>query len=230
MTRFRVAVVALLSVMAFSLVAQNRDWANLQRFDNDNKTLIKQGPDKRRVVFLGNSITEGWASQRPEFFSSNDFVGRGISGQTSSQFLARFRNDVINLQPKLVVINAGTNDIAENTGVYNEELTFGNIVSMVELAKANGIKVILTTVLPAARFGWNPSITDSSEKIIKLNARVAEYAKQNKIPFVDYYTPMVHGADHALNPAYSKDGVHPTAEGYEVMEAVILPAVRKIVK
>lgn len=230
MTRFRVAMVALLSVMAFSLVAQNRDWANLQRFDNDNKALIKQGPDKRRVVFLGNSITEGWASQRPEFFSSNDFVGRGISGQTSSQFLARFRNDVINLQPKLVVINAGTNDIAENTGVYNEELTFGNIVSMVELAKANGIKVILTTVLPAARFGWNPSITDSSEKIIKLNARVAEYAKQNKIPFVDYYTPMVHGADHALNPAYSKDGVHPTAEGYEVMEAVILPAVRKIVK
>lgn len=230
MTNFRLSLVVALSTLTLSLSAQNKDWANHGRFEKDNVELIKKGPDNRRVVFMGNSITEGWAAQRPEFFSSNDFVGRGISGQTSYQFLVRFRDDVINLKPKAVVINAGTNDVAENTCPYNEDRTFGNIVSMVELAKANNIKVILTTVLPAAGFGWNRAITDSSDKIAKLNKRLSEYAKKNKIPFVDYYTPLVHGDNRALNPAYSNDGVHPTAKGYEVMEATVLPVIRKIVK
>ena len=164
---------------------------------------------------MGNSITEGWVRTHPDFFKTNGYIGRGISGQTSYQFLLRFREDVINLSPALVVINAGTNDVAENTGAYNEDYTFGNIASMAELAKANKIKVILTSVLPAA------------QKIQSLNARIEAYAKANKIPFVNYYQPMVVGENKALNPQYTKDGVHPTGEGYDIMEALIKQAIEK---
>ena len=209
------------------MAQKNNDWARLGRYAKANKELPAPAKKEKRVVFMGNSITEGWVKIRPDFFEENGYIGRGISGQTSYQFVVRFRPDVINLKPKLVVINAGTNDVAENTGPFDLQTTFGNIVSMVELAKANKIKVILTSVLPAAKFGWNKSIKDAPAKIEALNALIKEYAKKNKIPYVDYYTPMVTGADRALNPAYSKDGVHPTAAGYEVMEALIKPAIDK---
>lgn len=176
---------------------------------------------------MGNSITEGWVNTHRSFFTDNGYIGRGIGGQTSYQFLLRYREDVINLSPALVVINAGTNDVAENTGPYNEDYTFGNIVSMVELARANKIKVILTSTLPAASFGWNPSIKDGAEKIASLNARIENYAKKHKIPFVDYYQAMVVGDNRALNPAYTNDGVHPTAEGYTIMEKLIKKAIDK---
>ena len=217
--------------LAFSsmevMAQKNNDWARLGRYAKANKELPAPAKKEKRVVFMGNSITEGWVKIRPDFFEENGYIGRGISGQTSYQFVVRFRPDVINLKPKLVVINAGTNDVAENTGPFDLQTTFGNIVSMVELAKANKIKVILTSVLPAAKFGWNKSIKDAPAKIEALNALIKEYAKKNKIPYVDYYTPMVIGADRALNPAYSKDGVHPTAAGYEVIEALIKPAIDK---
>lgn len=207
--------------------AQNQDWGGLNRYAQANQELPAPGKKEKRVVFLGNSITEGWANLRPDFFTTNGYIGRGIGGQTSYQYLVRFREDVINLQPKLVVINAGTNDVAENTGPYNEDYTFGNILSMVELAQAHGIKVILTSTLPAAAFAWNPRIKDAADKIAALNARVKAYAKEHKIPYVDYYQEMVHGQERALNPAYTKDGVHPTVEGYEVMERLIKPAIDK---
>ena len=217
--------------LAFSsmevMAQKNNDWARLGRYEKANKELPAPAKKEKRVVFMGNSITEGWVKIRPDFFEENGYIGRGIGGQTSYQFVVRFRPDVINLKPKLVVINAGTNDVAENTGPFDLQNTFGNIVSMVELAKTNKIKVILTSVLPAAKFGWNKSIKDAPAKIEALNALIKEYAKKNKIPYVDYYTPMVTGADRALNPAYSKDGVHPTAEGYEVMEALIKPVIDK---
>ena len=217
--------------LAFSsmevMAQKNNDWARLGRYAKANKELPAPTKKEKRVVFMGNSITEGWVRIRPDFFKENGYVGRGISGQTSYQFVVRFRPDVINLNPKLVVINAGTNDVAENTGPFDLQTTFGNIVSMVELAKANKIKVILTSVLPAAKFKWNKNITDAPDKIEALNALIKEYAKKHKIPYVDYYTPMVTGPERALNPAYSKDGVHPTAEGYEVMEALIKPVIDK---
>ena len=207
--------------------AQEKDWANLQRYAQQNAELPKPDKNEKRVVFMGNSITEGWVNTHPDFFKSNGYIGRGIGGQTSYQFLVRFREDVINLSPALVVINAATNDIAENTGAYHEDRTFGNIVSMVELAKANHIKVILPTTLPAAAFGWNPSIKDAPQKIQSLNARIEAYAKANKIPFVNYYQPMVVGENKALNPQYTKDGVHPTSEGYDIMEPLIKNAIEK---
>ena len=177
---------------------------------------------------MGNSITEGWVNTHPDFFTDNGYIGRGISGQTSYQFLLRFREDVIKLLPTLVVINAGTNDIAENTCPYNEEYTFGNIVSMVELAQAHKIKVILTSTLPAASFGWNPSVLDAQAKILSLNARLKKYARKHKIMYVDYYEKMVYGENGALNPQYTKDGVHPTSEGYLVMEELIKKAIDKV--
>lgn len=212
------------------LSAQNRDWANLNRYEKENIELQQQENNGRRVVFMGNSITEGWVNIHPDFFKNNGYIGRGISGQTSYQFLVRFREDVINLSPAVVVINAATNDVAENTGTYSEDRTFGNIVSMVELAQANNIKVILTTTLPAAAFGWNKSITDAPQKIAALNARLQQYAKKNRIPFVDYYSEMVVGENKALNPQYTKDGVHPTAEGYDVMEELVQKAIAKVLR
>ncbi|MBQ8443668.1 MAG: SGNH/GDSL hydrolase family protein [Bacteroides sp.] len=208
--------------------AQKHDeWANYKRYAKANEELPAPAKKEKRVIFMGNSITEGWVKIHPEFFKENNYIGRGISGQTSYQFLLRFRNDVIKLKPKLVIINAGTNDIAENSGPFNIDITFGNIASMAEIAKANKIKVILTSVLPAAGFRWNKKITDAPDRIEALNAKIKAYAKANKIPYVDYYQPMVNGTERALNPAYSKDGVHPTLEGYLVMEALIKPAIDK---
>lgn len=225
-------LVSLLLVMGTApwVSGRQNDWANFERYAKSNQEIISSADTGRRVVFLGNSITDNWASMRPDFFKANGFIGRGISGQTTYQFLSRFRNDVINLHPKLVVINAATNDVAENTHEYNEDMTFGNIVSMVELAKANNIKVILTTTLPAAAFGWNRAITDGPSKIQALNKRLAEYAKKNKIPFVDYYSVLVDEDGVTLPVKYSNDGVHPTEAGYEIMEATVLPVIRKIVK
>lgn len=185
--------------------------------------------EQRQVVFLGNSITEGWAHQRPEFFKGNGFIGRGISGQTSYQFVLRFRQDVIDLHPQIVVINTATNDIAENTHPYDEDRTFANIETMVELARANRIKVIFTTTLPAAKFGWNPRITDGADKIARLNERIRKYAEKHNIPFVDYYSKMVVDEERALNPAYSNDGVHPTQAGYAVMEPLVKAVIDQMI-
>ena len=226
MKRFFIAALAAASMMAAS--ADNRDWGNFGRYAQSNEEVKAAPASERKVVFMGNSITEGWVNAHPEFFKKNGFVGRGISGQTSFQYLVRFRSDVVNLHPEVVVINAGTNDVAENTQTYNEDLTMDNIMSMVELAQAAGIKVILASTLPAAAFGWNPSITDAAAKISSLNARVAKYAAEKGIPFVDYYSAMVTSdGKGALRSDLSGDGVHPTPQGYDVMEAIVLPVIAK---
>ena len=226
----RNTLLLIISIFSFAELSaqEKRDWPNLGRYAQENAELQSTATVKGRVIFMGNSITEGWVNEDADFFISNGFVGRGVSGQTSYQFLLRFREDVLKLSPEMVVINAGTNDVAENTGIYNEEYTMGNIISMVELARANGIKVILTSVLPAAAFGWNPTIKDASQKIESLNKRILVYATEERIPYVDYYGAMVYGANKALNPAYTKDGVHPTIEGYKIMEALILKTIDEL--
>jgi len=226
----KVMLAALAAMAMVSVKADDRDWGNFNRYAESNREVMASDASQRRVVFLGNSITDGWASVHPEFFSKNGFVGRGISGQTSYQFLVRFRDDVINLHPQAVVINAATNDVAENTHPYNADRTMGNIISMVELAEANGIKVIMTTTLPAAGFGWNRAITDAPDKIAALNARMKEYAASKGIPFVDYYSAMVtDDGRRALRPELSDDGVHPTPGGYDLMESIVLPVVEQTI-
>ena len=183
------------------------------------------------MVLMGNSITDGWPRVSPQFFKDHPYIiGRGIGGQTSYQFLLRFREDVINLQPKVVVINYGTNDIAENTGAYDEDLTFGNVCSMVELAKYHKCKVVLASCLPAGGFSWRPAITDAMEKIRHLNARVQEYAKKNKIPYVDYFSAMVTPDGKAMRAELAQDnpGVHPNEAGYKIMEGLLLPVIEKL--
>ena len=177
-----------------------------------------------KVVLMGDSITELWAKYHPGFFTDNGIVCAGISGQVSGQMLLRFRSDVIDRHPAVVVINGGTNDIAENQGPYDEDATFGHIVAMVELAQANGIRPVLSSVLPAAGFRWRKSVTDAPDKIASLNARLQAYALENEIPYVNYYAAMV-ALGRVLNPDYTNDGVHPTPAGYDVMEPLLLKAV-----
>lgn len=222
--KFRLFIIlALIITMA---KAQQKDWANLRFYAKENKALSEQIPMSGHVVFMGNSITEFWKDLRPEFFSENPYLDRGISGQTTPQMLLRFRQDVIDLQPKAVVILAGINDIAENTGPTTVETIFGNIVSMVQLAQANDIQVILCSVLPAAAFPWNPNI-NPKEKIIQLNDLLSSYAKKHQLPYVNYYEAMVMDGK-SLNSAYAEDGVHPNKKGYAVMEPLVEKAIQQL--
>ncbi len=220
-------IVALAIITNIQISAKNNDWANHTRYAQANKELPLPAKGEKRVVFIGNSITDNWAQMRPEFFEQNNYIGRGISGQTTYQFLLRFRDDVINLKPKLVVITAGTNDCAENTHPFDINRTFGNIVSMIELAKANRIKIVIGSILPASAFKWRKDITDAPDRIMALNDMLRAYAKKHKIPFVDYYSAMVDESGKAMRPELSPDGVHPNDAGYEIMEAMIKPIINK---
>lgn len=224
-----IAAIAMLSI-ALGTQAQKHEFGNWKRYAKANKELGAPAKGEKRVVLMGNSITDGWPHVRPDFFKNNNLIGRGIGGQTSYQFLLRFREDVINLQPKVVVINYGTNDIAENTGPYDEDLTYGNVLSMVELARYHKCKVILTSCLPAGGFSWRPAITDGMDKIRSLNARVKAYAEANKIPYVDYFNAMLNEDGTAMNPELANDnpGVHPNAAGYAIMESLLLPVIKKL--
>lgn len=210
--------------------AQRHDFAQFDRYAKANAALPAPAKGEKRVVFMGNSITDIWAAKHPDFFKQHGYVGRGISGQTSYQFLLRFRQDVIDLKPKLVVINYGTNDIAENTGAYDEDKTFNNVCSMVDMARANHIKVILCSTLPAENFSWRPNITDGMQKIRHLNERVKAYCKANKIPYVDYFSAMLSEDGMGMKKEYQNDTVHPNVKGYDVMETIIVPAIEKALK
>lgn len=201
------------------------DLINLEKYTEINEEFMKteHQQKKRPVVFIGNSITEGWVRVHPDFFQDNNFIGRGISGQTSSQLLLRFRNDVVQLKPSAVIINVGTNDIAENSGKYDLQLTLGNIKSMTEIAKANKIKVILSSVLPAKRFKWNTNTTDVPQKIEALNEEIKTYAQKMGFMYIDYHSQL-KDEDGALKSHFGDDGVHPNSECYEVMEKIVRDA------
>lgn len=207
------------------------DWAQLARYVEQNKSIMARSDKKDHlVVFLGNSITDFWPNSNQAFFDDNNFVGRGISGQTTYQFLVRFYNDVVNLEPEAVVINGGINDIAENNYEYDETRTFNNLKAMAEIADANGIKVILTSVLPADHFGWRPLKTEIAPKVISLNKRIQALAKEKGYAYVDYFSQMENGTTHGMKDEYTDDGVHPTDPGYRKMEEIVLPVVRSVVK
>ncbi len=210
-------------------IAYSQDWANLNRYKEENaKVPVLNAKDHSRVVFMGNSITEGWLNKRPDFFHSKKYINRGISGQTTPQMLLRFRQDVIALKPALVVILAGINDIAENTGPYSVEATSGNIFSMCELAKQNGIKVIVCSVLPASEFLWKKGM-EPAPKVVALNKIIKSYADQNKLLYVDYYSAMVN-EEMGLKSELCTDGVHPNEAGYAVMEPILEKMITKALK
>jgi lysophospholipase L1-like esterase len=203
---------------------QAQDWANLNKYQTENATLKPLEPGQKRIVFMGDSITEGWPFL--EFFAGKPYVNRGISGQTTPQMLIRFRPDVIALKPAVVVIMAGINDIAGNTGPSTLEMITNNIFSMAELAKANNIKVILCSVLPAFDFPWRPG-SFPAEKVVTLNKMIKKYADANGILYLDYYSAMVND-QKGLKAEYSGDGVHPNKTGYEVMNPLVEKAIAKV--
>ena len=204
----------------------HNDWPWLKRYEGDNDKIAAPKKDEKRVIFFGNSITEGWINQDPEFFKSHNYINRGIGGQTTPQMLVRFREDVVNLHPQVVIVLAGINDIAQNTGPSKIENVAGNIISMAEIAKANGIKVILCTVLPASGFPWHPGI-DPVPSIIKLNRMLKEYADENKLGFVDYYSAVVDDKQ-GFKKELAIDGVvHPNLAGYKIMEPLAEAAINK---
>ena len=204
------------------------DWPWLQRYAAANRQLPAPKKNEKRVVFMGNSITEFWSTTDPDFFAGKPYINRGISGQTTPQMLLRFRQDVIDLKPAVVVIKAGINDIAENTGPTTLEATFGNIASMAELAKANGIRVVLCSVLPAYDFPWSPGM-EPAEKVLRLNAMLKSYAQKNNLVWVDYHTAM-KDARNGLPKALADDGVHPNLAGYKVMEPMVEKAIAEALK
>jgi lysophospholipase L1-like esterase len=195
--------------------AQLQDWAQLGRYAEANAALPPT--EAGRVVFYGDSITDAWTRNGGSFFPGKPYLNRGISGQTTEQMIVRFRQDVIDLHPQAVVILAGTNDIAGNTGPETKEMIEGNFRSMVELAKANGIRVVLASVLPARAYPWRPTAGDPADKIRALNDWLKSYAAQQSLTYLDYYTPMA-APDGGMKPGISIDGVHPNAAGYAIME------------
>ena len=217
------------------LIRTFNDWAFLAKYRDADKALPPPTPGEFRVVFMGDSITEGWGLKatattpsRGEFFPGRPYINRGVSGQTTPQMLIRFRQDVIDLKPKIVVLLAGTNDIAENTGKETTEEIGENIASMSDLARAHGIRMVLCSVLPAIDFHWHPGL-EPAPRIRELNEWIKQYAAKNKIVYVDYYSSLAN-SEGGLKAEFSPDGVHPNKAAYDIMgplaEAGIAEAMR----
>jgi len=198
-----------------SIISAQEDWAQLDVYKEANKNMNEPAVTEERIVFYGNSITIGWLDAMPGFFEGKAYINRGISGQTTPQMLVRFRQDVISLEPKAVVILAGTNDIAGNTGPMTLKQILGNLISMSQLAKTNNVEVVLCSVLPASDYPWRPGL-EPNLKIPQLNAMIKEYAENNNVIYLDYFSALVNDAN-GMDKELAHDGVHPTKKGYEIM-------------
>jgi hypothetical protein len=228
--------VLLLSLVVFGFAANAQqkmnenwaDWANFKKYADQNKAVPPKTNSERRVVFLGNSIFEGWLRSRPEFFAGKPYYDRGISGQTTPQMLLRFYDDVVALNPDVLVLKCGINDIAQNTGPYDQEKTLNNIKAIAQLARANKIKTILCSVLPASEFKWRPGL-EPGDKVISLNAAIKKFAEENNFYYLDLYSSVVDD-NKGMKKEYASDGVHPTVEGYKVLEPLVEEAIRKVKK
>jgi lysophospholipase L1-like esterase len=227
-TKLILATMCLVAGMTMAYAQNNEQWAGLNFFAKENAQLRKEATPIK-AAFMGNSITQMWAMMRPDFFKDNHYIGRGISGQTTPQMLSRFRTDIVALKPQVVVINGGINDIATNSGTYDFEFTFGSIQSMAEIAHANGIKVILTSVLPAAEIPWRMEIPAVPAKVDQLNAAIKAYCADKGFTYVDYYSQLVSkDGTKGLPEQYTMDGVHVTVAGYEVMEKIVKAAIEAV--
>ena len=205
------------------------DFPWLARFKEADVKLGPPATGEKRVVFMGDSITEGWHFDQPGgVFAAKPYINRGISGQTTPQMVLRFHQDVINLLPKVVVILAGTNDIAGNTGPMTLEETENNLAAMAEMAAANHIRVVFCSVLPAFDYPWQPGLTPAP-KIDEINAWLQKYAAQHKYVYVDYHSAMKDERD-GLAPNLSHDGVHPTQAGYDIMAPLVEAGIAKSLK
>ena len=207
---------------------QAQDWASLKRFQTENTALALPKPGEKRVVFMGNSITEGWKNIDPSFFKDKPYVNRGISGQTTPQMLVRFRQDVISLTPAAVVILAGTNDIAGNTGPTTIEEIMGHIASMADLARVNGIAVVLSSVLPVYDYPWKPGL-EPAEKIFRLNSMIKAYCEQHGCVYLDYFSAMADERK-GLRSGLGDDGVHPNLAGYQIMGPLAEQAIARALR
>lgn len=206
-----------------------QDWPELARYRAANAALPAPAPGEKRVVFMGDSITDAWGRSEGVFFPGKPYINRGISGQTTPQMLIRFWPDVIALQPKVVVILAGTNDIAGNTGPSTPEMIEDNLMAMADLAKANGIRVVLSSILPAAYYPWRPGI-DPKTEISAINDWMRNYCAQKGYVYLDYYSAMVN-PERGLKIELAADGVvHPNAAGYAVMTPLAEKAIAEALK
>lgn len=216
---------ALTFFACFSATAQqNKSWADFERYHQQNEGLNTS--KMPQAVFMGNSITDFWYNNDSTFFINHNYLDRGISGQTTSQMLVRFRRDVIDLHPKVVIILAGTNDIAQNTGYISLKDILGNLISMAELAMTHHIKVILCSLTPAFDYPWHKGMQPNI-KIPKLNAMLQAYANKHHIAYIDYFSAMTDG-NNGMRTELSKDGVHPTLAGYKIMEKISSEAILKL--
>ncbi|HLK21242.1 MAG TPA: SGNH/GDSL hydrolase family protein [Bryobacteraceae bacterium] len=217
-------ILAVLFCCGIAWSQSTTDWPNLARYHDANASLAPAAADENRVVFLGDSITDAWGRQHGHFFPGKPYVNRGISGQTTPQMLIRFRPDVIALKPKVVVILAGTNDIAGNTGPMTLEMIKDNITSMGELAQANHIKVVLSSVMPVCDYIKPQMARRPPEKIVALNAWIKDYAAKNGFVYLDYYSAMLDDRD-LFRKELTYDGLHPNDAGYDVMEPLAEKAI-----
>ena len=199
--------------------AENSDWANLGYYEKRNRELGLPDENEKRIVFMGESITEEWGNLYPEFFSGNYYINRGIGGQTTPQMLIRFKPDAIDLKPYAIIILAGTNDIAGNTGPSTVRMITDNIFSMAELAIAYEIKVVLASILPVYQYPWVDDVLDQPSAIDSINSKIKEYVENKGLVYLDYYSSMVDDRK-VLKSDYTSDGVHPNEAGYKVMSAI----------
>jgi acyl-CoA thioesterase-1 len=206
----------------------HNDWAWLARYHDDNAKLAPPAAGENRVVYYGDSITQGWARYFASMFPGKPYVGRGISGQTTPQMLVRFRQDVVALKPKVVVILAGTNDIAGNTGPSTEQMIEDNLASMTEIAKANGIRVVLSSITPVYDYPWKTGL-EPAAKIMSINAWMKDYAKRSGEVYLDYHSAM-QDARHGLPPELAADGVHPNEAGYRIMAGLAETAIAEALR
>ena len=198
---------------------KNLDWPNLSRYQDENRSVRLPEKGKQRVVFMGDSITEEWSNLYPDYFDTKGYINRGIGGQTTPQMLIRFKPDVIDLEPDIVVILAGTNDIAGNTGPSNVKMITDNIFSMAELARAHQIKVVLSSILPVFEYEWAKEIKDVPATIDSVNDELKKYVNDHGLVYLDYFSPMVDERK-GLNKDYTYDGVHPNQDGYILMSSL----------